>query len=53
MSTRHKISKNDGSKEVYQTTYRSMIGKIQYVVHTRPNIALEVGIVARWSTNPK
>ena len=29
-----------------------MIGKLQYVVHTRPDIALVVGIVARFSTNP-
>ena len=28
MSTGHKISKNDDSKEVDQTTYRSMIGKL-------------------------
>ena len=34
------------NKELDQTLYRSMIGKLQYVVHTRPNIALAVGIVA-------
>jgi hypothetical protein len=28
MSTEHKLSKNDDSKEVDQTTYRSMIGKL-------------------------
>ena len=53
MSTRHKLSKNDDSKEVDQATYRSMIGKIQYVVHTRPDIALVVGMVARFFANPK
>ena len=30
-----------------------MIGKLQYVVHTRPNIALAVGMVARFLANPK
>ena len=30
-----------------------MIGKLQYVVHSRPDIALVVGIVARFSTIPK
>ena len=30
-----------------------MIEKLQYVVHTRPDIALAVGMVARFSTNPK
>ena len=53
MSIGHNISKNDDSKEVDQTTYRSMIGKLQYVVHTRSDIALAVGMVARFSTNPK
>ena len=33
--------------------YISMIGKLQYVVHSRPNIALSVGIVARFSANPR
>ena len=30
-----------------------MIGKLQYVSHRKPNIALAVGIVARFCTNPK
>ena len=53
MTTGQKLSKNDDSKEVDQTTYRSMIGKLQYVVHTRPDIALAVGMVARFSVHPK
>ena len=28
MSTKHKLTKNDDSKEVDQTTYRSMIGEL-------------------------
>ena len=53
MSTGHKISKNYDSKEVDQTTYRSIIEKLKYVVHTRPYIALAVGMVARFLANPK
>ena len=49
----HKLSKNDDSTEVSQTLYRSLIGKLQYVVHSQPNIALSIGIVARFSTNPR
>ena len=30
-----------------------MIGKLQYVVHNRPDIALSIGIVAIFSTNPR
>ena len=32
MSTRHNLSKNDDSKESDQITYKSIIGKLQYVV---------------------
>ena len=45
-----KLTKDDDSKEVDQALYRSMIGKLQYVVHTRLDIALVVGIVVRFST---
>ena len=48
----HKLSKNDDSAKVNQTLYRSMIGKLQYVVYKRPNIALSIGIVERFYTNP-
>ena len=53
MITRHKLSKNDESTEVNQTHYRPMIGKLQYVVHNRPDIALSIGIIARFSANPR
>ena len=53
MATRHKLSKNDESAKVNQIMYRSMIGRLQYVVHSRPDITLAVGIVARFSTNPR
>ena len=49
----HKLSKNDESTEVNQTLYRSMIGKLEYVVHTRPDIALVVGIMAIFFANPR
>lgn len=49
----HKLSKNDDSKYVNHKLYRSMIGKLQYVVHRRPGIALVEGIVIIFSANPK
>lgn len=49
----HKLSKNDDLTEVNQTLYMSMIGKLQYVVHSRPDIVLSVGIITRFSTNPR
>ena len=48
-----KLTKDDDSKEVDQTLYGSMIGKLQYFVHTGPNIALVVGIVVRFLTKPR
>ena len=53
MVTGHKLSKNDDSTKVNQTLYRSMIGKLEYVIHNRPNIALSIGIFARFSTCPR
>ena len=53
MSTGHKLSKYDDSKELDQTTYMSMIGKLYYIVHTRPAIALVVGMVARFFAKPE
>ena len=53
MAKGHKLSKNDESAKVNQTMYRSMIGKLQYVVHSKQDIALAVGLVARFSTNPR
>ena len=49
----HKLSKNDKSAEVNQTLYMSMIGKLQYVLHNKPNIALFFGIVGRFFANPR
>ena len=49
----YKFSKSDDSTKVNQTLHRSMIEKLQYVVHSRHDIALSIGIVARFSANPR
>ena len=49
----HKLSKNDDSNEVNQTLYKSMIEKLQYVVQSRHNIALSMGIFVKFSANPR
>ena len=48
-----KLTKDDDSKEVDQTLYKSMIEKLRYVVHTRPDIALVVVIVEIFSTKQR
>ena len=53
MVIEHKFSKNDDSVEVDQTFSRTMIGKIQYVVYSRCEIAFSIAIIARLSTIPK
>ena len=49
----NKLSKNDELTEVNQILYRPMIGKLQYVIHNILDISLFVGIVARFSANPR
>ena len=53
MVTGDKLSKNDDSANVNQTLYKSMIDKLQYVIHSRLDITLSIGIVERFSINPK
>lgn len=53
MVTALKLSKNDESIEVNQTLYRTMIGKLKYIVNSRPDIELAIGIVVRFSSNPR
>ena len=47
------LSKHGDSAEVNQTLYRSMIEKMQYAIHSKPNVVLSIGIVARLSANPR
>ena len=53
MLTGHKLSKSDDFFDVNQTQYKSMIVKLQYGVHSKKDIILVVGIVARFLENSK
>ncbi len=53
MMTSCKLSKGDKSLEVDQTMYRSMIGRLLYVIATRPDVMQAVGLVARFQSAPK
>ena len=48
MITGHKLSNKDETLIVEQKKYRSMIGGLQYLTHTKPDIENAVGIVARF-----
>lgn len=53
MEVRLKLSKNSTTPEVDSTMYRSLVGSLRYLVHTRPNIAFAVGYVSRFMEKPQ
>ena len=54
MITGCKLCADDGSADIDQRHYRSMIGSLLYLTASRPNIVLAVGLVARiFSTKTK
>ena len=44
----YKLTKNDDSLDVDQTTYRSMIGSLLYLTTSRPDIMHVVCFIARF-----
>jgi hypothetical protein len=52
MDCRLKLKKEDDSGEVDKTLYRSVIGSLRYLVNTRPDIAMAVGVASRFMENP-
>src|SRR5271156_2092708 len=52
MITGRKLSKDDDSTVVDKTLYKSMIGKLIYLTHSRPDISNAIGIVGRFQLNP-
>lgn len=48
-----RLLKEDDSPSVDEKEYKSMIEKLHYVVHSRPDIAHVVGFVARFQKSPK
>jgi hypothetical protein len=53
MVTRCKLSKDDDSLDVDQSSYRSMIGSLMYITASRPDIMHDVGMVGRYQAAPK
>lgn len=52
MECRLKLKKEDEAKAVDPSLYRSIIGSLRYLVHTRPDITHAVGIVSRFMASP-
>jgi hypothetical protein len=53
MVTGCKLSKDDDSPDVDQSTYRSMIGSLLYITTSHPDIMHVVGMVGRYQSAPK
>jgi hypothetical protein len=52
MECRLKLRKKDDAERADKTLYRSVIGSLRYLVNTRPDIALAVGIASRFMEDP-
>ncbi|KAL8148001.1 hypothetical protein AgCh_005364 [Apium graveolens] len=52
MDPKEKITKDEQGKLVDATQYRSLVGCLRYLVHTRPDVAYSVGIVSRYMELP-
>jgi hypothetical protein len=52
MEPRCKLSKNSKSPATDATFYRSVVGCLRYLVHTRPDISFAVGYVSRFMEAP-
>ncbi|XP_066392274.1 uncharacterized mitochondrial protein AtMg00810-like [Miscanthus floridulus] len=52
MEVRLKLSAKSSTPEVDATMYRSLVGSLCYLVHTRPNITCAVGYVSRFMEKP-
>lgn len=48
MDPKECLTKDEGGKTVDATQFKSMIGGLRYLVHTRPDIAYSVGMVSRF-----
>jgi Reverse transcriptase (RNA-dependent DNA polymerase) len=52
MNTNEKLTFVDGTGAADATRFRSLIGGLMYLTHTRPDIAHSVGVVSRFMQNP-
>ncbi|KAL8154787.1 hypothetical protein AgCh_000227 [Apium graveolens] len=52
MDTNLQINKDGGGELLNATDYKSLVGCLRYLVHTRPDISYAVGIVSRYMEHP-
>ena len=52
MNTNEKLCRDDGSEMENATYFRSLVGSLNYLSHTRPDISFSVGVISRFMPNP-
>lgn len=52
MDPKESISKDEGGKLVDTTEFKSIVGGLRYLVHTRSDISYSVGIISRYIEKP-
>ncbi|XP_074590043.1 secreted RxLR effector protein 161-like [Curcuma longa] len=52
MNTNEKLQLEDGSEKANAKYFRSLVGGLIYLTHTRPDIAFSVGVISRFMQNP-
>lgn len=52
MEPRLKLSKQSTNPPLDVTLYRSLVGSLRYLVHTRPDISFSMGMVSRYVEAP-
>ena len=52
MEYKTQLHKDEKGKAVNSTDFKSMLGSLRYLVHTRPDIAYSVGVVSRYMERP-
>lgn len=52
MNTSEKLQLEDGADKCNEAVYRSLVGGLIYLTHTRPNLVYAVGIISRFMQYP-
>ena len=52
LEARAKFNKNGGGSRVDPTAFRSIVGSLRYLTHTRPYLLYSVGILSRYMETP-
>ena len=51
INVNEKLCREDGAEMAYATYFRSLVGGLNYLSHTRPDVTFSVGVVSRFMHN--